>query len=246
VTIPGAANPPPPAPRPFRTGALEASTVFLLLFGGIWGLVGTVLTVVFSLVGGPLWDDVILDRRAVVAEAVPTVVEPTRTQVNGGLVYRIGYTFTDGAGNPRTGSAGTTRIDLIADARGHAPLAIEYDPQAPARSRLRGGRASVIGLLILLRLGFAVVGGLLFVLGCRRALRLRAIYVQGLAAQATVTGIAASALRVNGRRVMRVDYVFDSVGGRTPGRTTLRAPPPIGAPLWVLYDQTDPRRNVPA
>jgi hypothetical protein len=131
--------------------------VFLLLFGGIWGLIGTILAIVLSLVGGP-----------------------------------------------------------------------------------------AIGLLILLPLGFAVLGGLLFALGGRRAVRLRAIYVHGEAALANVTGMATSAMRVNGRQVMRVEYAFDTPSGRTEGQTTLRAPPPLGAPLWVLYDGEDPNRNVVA
>jgi uncharacterized protein (DUF58 family) len=130
---------PPPAPRAFRLGALDAATAFLLLFGGIWGLIGTTLTIVLSLPGGP-----------------------------------------------------------------------------------------AIGLMVWLPLGFAVVGGLLFALGGRRAARLRAIYVSGRAALATVTGIESSLMRVNGRRVMRVEYTFDTPSGQTKGRTTLRAPPPVG------------------
>jgi Protein of unknown function (DUF3592) len=218
----------------------------LLLFGGIWGLIGTILAIVLSLVGGPFWNDLILDRRGVAAEARLTSVEPTSMQVNGGLVYRIGYTFADATGNPRAGSAGTTRPDAIVVGGRQAPLAIEYDPQAPARSRLRGERASAIGLLVLLPLGFAVVGGLLFAFGGRRAVRLRAIYVHGQAALATVTGIVTSAMRVNNRRVMRVEYTFDTPSGPTQGRTTLRAPPPVGGTLWVIYDGEEPGRNVVA
>jgi hypothetical protein len=218
----------------------------LLLFGGIWGLIGTILAIVLSLAGGPFWNDLILDRRGVAAEGRLTSVEPTSMQVSGGSIYRIGYTFTDAAGNPRAGSTGTTHPETIVGAGRQALLAIEYDPQAPARSRLRGERASVIGLFGLLPLGFAVVGGLLFALGGRRAVRLRAIYVHGQAALATVTGIATSAMRVNNRRVMRVDYTFDTASGRTQGRTTLRAPPPVGGTLWVIYDGEEPGRNVVA
>jgi Protein of unknown function (DUF3592) len=237
---------PPPAPRAFRLGALDAGTAFLLLFGGIWGLVGTILAIVLSVAGGPFWNDLILDRRGVAAEARLTSVEPTSMHVSGGSVYRIGYTFADATGNTRAGSTGTTHPETIVGAGRQAPLAIEYDPEAPARSRLRGERASVIGLFGLLPLGFAVAGVLLFALGGRRAVRLRAIYVGGQAALATVTGIASSLMRVNGRRVMRVEYAFDTPSGRTQGRTTLRAPPPVGGTLWVIYDEGDPGRNVAA
>ncbi len=237
---------PPPAPRAFRLGALDAGSVFLLLFGGIWGLIGTILAIALSATGGPFWNDLFLDRRGVAAEARLTSVEPTSMHVSGGTIYRIGYTFADATGNPRAGSAGTTHPETIVGAGRQAPLAIEYDPEAPARSRLRGERASVIGLFGLLPFGFAVVGGLMFALGGRRALRLRAIYVSGRAALATVTGIESSLMRVNGRRVMRVEYAFDTPSGRTTGRTTLRAPPPVGGTLWVIYDGEDPGRNVAA
>jgi hypothetical protein len=216
------------------------------LFGGIWGFIGTTLAIVFSLVGGPFWNDLILDRRGVAAQARVTSVEPTSMRINERLVYRIDYTFADATGNPRAGSARTTRPETIVGAGRQAPLAIEYDPAAPARSRLWGKRASPVGPLVLMLLGFALVGGLLFALGGRRAVRLRAIYVRGQAALATVTGMTTSALRVNGRPVTRVAYAFDTPSGRTQGRTTLRAPPPLGASLWVLYDGDDPRRNVAA
>ncbi len=219
----------------------------MLLFGGIWGLIGTTLAIVLSVAGGPFWNDLILDRRGVAASARLTSVEPTSMRISGGFVYRIDYTFADATGSPRVGSARTTMPpEAIVGAGRQAPLAIEYDPKAPERSRPRGERASAFGLMVLLPLGFAVVGGLLFALGGRRAVRLRAIYVGGQAALATVTGIAPSAMRVNGRRVMRVEYAFDTPSGRAQGQTTLRAPPPLGGALWVLYDRDNPARNVAA
>src|ERR1043165_5182069 len=98
------ASEPPPAPRRFRWRALDAGSGFLLLFGGIWGLVGSILTVAFSLTGGPLWNDLILDRRAVAAQATPTSVDPTGMRVNNRRVFRVSYTFTDAAGATRTSS----------------------------------------------------------------------------------------------------------------------------------------------
>lgn len=216
----------------------------MLLFGGIWGLTGTILAIVLSVMGGPFWNDLILDRRGVAAEGRLTSVEPTSMHVSGGSIYRIGYTFADATGNPRAGSTGTTHPATFVGAGRQTPLAIEYDPEAPARSRLRGERASVLGPFGLLPLGFAVVGALLFALGVRPAARLRAIYVSGQAALATVTGIASTLMRVNGRRVMHVEYAFDTPSGRTRGRTTLRAPPPVGGTLWVIYDEREPGRNV--
>ena len=54
---------PPPSPRPFPFRAVSAGTKFLLLFGGIWLGVGLLLTIIFTLSGGPVWNDWILDER---------------------------------------------------------------------------------------------------------------------------------------------------------------------------------------
>jgi hypothetical protein len=82
--------------------------------------------------------------------------------------------------------------------------------------------------------------------GLRRVKRLRDIYVQGQAAQATVTAVAATSMWVNGQRVMRVDYGFETITGKTSGRASTRTPPPVGARVWVLYDASDPGRSVAA
>ena len=96
------------------------------------------------------------------------------------------------------------------------------------------------------RLGMGLVGVVLCASGLRRVHQLRDIYVHGQAVQATVTAVAATLMRVNGQRVMRVDYRFDTIIGPARGRTTTRRPPRVGASIWVLYDGSDPRRSVAA
>jgi hypothetical protein len=237
---------PPPAPRRFPWRALEGAPAFLMLFGGIWGLVGTLVTIVFTVTGGPFWNDLILDRRGVSTQAVPTSVEPTGIRINHRRVFRVHYTFADAAGVARTGAAGTTSGGVISQARQQTPLAIEYDPRTPERSRLRGESASAIGLLVLIPLAFGSIGAVLFALGLRRALRQRRIYIHGQSALATVTATRTTAMRVNGQRVIRLDYVFETIMGQVSGRATSRRPPPIGARIWVLYDEADPKNNVVA
>src|ERR1700722_15553898 len=68
---------PPPAPRPVPSGARGWNATFMSLFGGMWGGVGLVLTVVFTLAGGPVWNDWILDSRGVRADARPFDVQAT-------------------------------------------------------------------------------------------------------------------------------------------------------------------------
>jgi hypothetical protein len=244
MTISATAGP-PLSPRAFRLRAIDAMTGFLLLFGGIWMVVGLAVVIGLSLATGPLWNDLILDRRGVAAEAWVTSVAPTSTRVNGHAVYRVAYTFTDAGGGVRTTSSLTTTTVLVGAARG-TTVAIEYDPRSPVRARLDGERASLVGLFILIPGGMALVGGVLFLLGLRRVARIRVIYVHGQAAPATVTALSQTSMRVNGQRVMRVEYVFDTIAGKVPGRTSTRNPPPVGGTLWVIYDASDPRRSVAA
>lgn len=57
---PPAAPPPPSAPRPAPNSVVGFGPFFLLLFGGIWALVGGLLAVVLALVGRAPWNDVVL------------------------------------------------------------------------------------------------------------------------------------------------------------------------------------------
>jgi hypothetical protein len=238
---------PPPSPRAFRFAAVDVATKFLLLFGGIWGMVGIAVTIIFSVAGGPVWNDIVLDRRGRPAQASPTAVERTSAHVNGRAIYRIAYTFTDGTGAPQASDAGTTDGYRIARATRRQPLAIDYDPAKPSRSRLAGESASLFGWFVLLPLGFAVVGAAIAMLGLRRMLRARQTYVHGQPVRAQVTAVSATLMRVNRRRVMRIDYAFDAITGRVSGRTTTSlAAPPVGASLWVLHDPAQPERNVAA
>jgi hypothetical protein len=239
------AGAPPPAPRPFRLRTIDAVSLFLLLFGGIWAVVGLVVAVGLSVAAGPFWNDLILDRRGVAVVATIDGVQRTYTRVNGRYVNRVACSFPDATGSTQATSLLTTSFAVIG-ARPGTPVLIEYDPQSPTRARMQGGSASMLGALIFIPAGMGLVGLVLFALGLRRVSRLRDIYVHGQAVQATVTAVAATLMRVNGRRVMRVDYSFDTTTGRTSGRTSTRTPPPVGAPIWVLYDGSDPKRSVAA
>jgi hypothetical protein len=239
------ADAPPLAPRPFRLRAIDAVSVFLLLFGGIWAVVDVPVVIGLSVAGGPFWNDLILDRRGIAVVATIDSVQRTQTRVNGRYVNRIACTFFDAAGATHATSALTTNLAFIG-ARATTPILIEYDPQSPGRARVQGERASMLGALIFIPLGMGLVGGVLFALGLRRVRALRDIYVHGQAVQATVSAVAPTLMRVNGQRVMRVDYSFDTITGKMRGRTSTRRPPPVGAPLWVLYDASDPKRSVAA
>lgn len=233
---------PPPAPRPFRLRAVDAVAYFQLLFGGIWLTVGGIITIVFTVVGGPFWNDIVLDRHGVKVNAILGTIEETSSRVNRRPVHRVHYVFTDRDGVERHGVGQTTE-----PWRFYAPdLQIEYDPGRPELSRISGERSSVFGLFGLFPMGFAVVGAIVFGLGMRKVLRVRHIYVHGEPARAEVTAVSPTLMQVNRRRVMRVEYAFDTIMGRMTGRTSAVSPPPVGSQLWILHLPSEPKRNVAA
>jgi hypothetical protein len=108
-----------------------------LLFGAIASFVGALLTVVLSLVGGPVWDDWILDERAVEVDAQALGVRGTSsTRGNWERIHLIRFRFVDLEGVPHEAEGPTTDQAVIEKARMLEEVAIEYDPRAPAR----GGR----------------------------------------------------------------------------------------------------------
>jgi hypothetical protein len=217
----------------------------MLLFGGIWGLVGVVLTVVFTSVGGPFWNDRILDDRGVRTDAQPFEVHPTSTRINRRTVQEIQLRFTDGAGQEHIGHVGTTSPSVIASARKGTPIAVEYDPQDLERIRVAGGSASLFGMLGLMPLAFALVGGILFVVGMRGARRMRALYRDGTAAEARVVAVEETNMRQNRVRVMRMDYELTGTPGVRGSWKTTR-PAAQGATIWVIHAPGQPELSVPA
>jgi len=240
--VPELPDRPPPAPRPFRLRAVDATAWFRLLFGGIWLIVGGIVAIVFTIAGGPFWNDIALDRHGVKADAIKGTMEATGSRVNGRRVHRVLFTFTDRDGVERHGMAQTTE-----PWRFYAPrFQIEYDPGRPELSRIIGEKSSVFGLYVLFPLGFAAVGAFVFALGMRRVLAVRRIYVHGEPASAEVTALSPTLMRINSRRVVRVDYAFDTIMGRMTGSTNTVNPLPVGSQLWILHLPSEPKRNVAA
>lgn len=238
-------TPPPPAPRPVPLGAMDWNASFLLLFGGIWAVVGLVLCTAFTVIGGPVWNDWILDRRGVRAEATALEVRPTSTRVNRRLVYEIRFRFDDGDGKAWTARTSTTSTALVGAAQAGKSFEIQYDPESPDRTRAVGESASVMGMAVLVPLGAGFVGLGLVAVGLLSALRTRRIYREGEAVQARVTEVVATSSRQNRRPVMRMSYVFQTPAGPVEGRWKTAHPSAQGATLWVLFDPADPSRNVP-
>ena len=235
---------PPPAPRPFRFRAIGAMPRFLLLLDDVLTIVGGMMSTI-CIVGGA-WDDILLDRCGVTTKGAVALIEPTWVRSNGRQMHRVRYTFTDAGGVEHAGSGQTTDPDRIARLWGPFDLSIDYDPRAPQRSRLSGESPSRGTLAVLISHAIAAAGVIVFLFGVRGLLAVRRVYVHGQPAGASVTAVVPTMMTLNRRRVMRVDYAFDTIMGRATGSTTSVDPPPVGGTLWVLHLPSEPKRNVAA
>ena len=188
---------PPPAPRRFPVRALDSTTAVLMLVGAIWAFIGAIAgTALLSTAGAP-WNDTILDRRGVTATARAATAWPKSTRVNRRRVFEVAYSFPDASGIGRTCTTLTTNRHLVAEARSNLPLAIDYDPLQPCRTRVHGERASLVGFPGLLPFGIGTLGLVGVAIGLRRARRVRDIYVHGQMAIATITATRPTAIRIN-------------------------------------------------
>ena len=237
---------PPPAPRPFRWRSLPFFAVFTLLFGGIWLAVGLFISLIFTIVGGPFWNDMILDDRGVTAQATPTGVTMTSSRINGEYVREIRYTFSDERGAQHEGRTGTTDVLLVQRATAEMPITIEYVPESPALSRIKGERASFFGPFILIPVGFALVGAVVAGFGVLRTLRVRAIYVHGSAVRAEVISVEGTSMRMNRQPVKRVRYKFPGLRGEVVGTSTTVDDVKAGQAMWIICLPGEPEKNVAA
>lgn len=237
---------PPPAPRPFRFQSLPIAVIVKVILGGILSLNGVSIALVFTLIGGPFWNDSLLDDRGVERRVTPTHVEPTGSRVNNERVYEIHYIYTAADGSTQSGVVSSRNDSTLEAARAKDALTIEYDPERPAVSRIKGESASVFGLFTLIPVATALIGLAILLSGLPGVRRIRAIYVNGTPAKAKVLAVASTMARVNGRTVMRIDYEFQSVLGPVKGTSSSTIKPEIGSEIWILHDPMDPAANVAA
>lgn len=235
---------PPDAPRsvpPLRR-LLAVRTWVLVILGIVFALDGVVITAIFVGVGGPPWDDWILDRRATRVEASPLSVEETARRRNRRRMTRISFAYRAPDGSARTGAQDTIDPALIGRAEARQPLTVEIDPEDPARHRIVGERASLFGNFLALPVGFAASGVLLLALAMRAMRRDRRIYREGDATLATVISVRPANLNL--RRTFHVEYELATSAGTVRGRRLFVDPPAEGARVWVFYDPARPDWHV--
>ncbi len=247
--IEGISSPPRRLP-PGTTGKLLKAALFPLLFGGIWFMVGAGLGVLFLHIGNPL-HDYRLSRSCEIAEGTVTEVTLKRnTRVNGRNPWVVAYRFTAG-GQEWEGRSFTLHRTVAGRMKLGRPIDVEYLADKPAVNRAKGTRASVFpAAVFLVPLFFAVAGGILFLWGKVKVLRLRSLLVNGQAAVAAVTGRSkVASVRAQRRRPVRISYEFEDSRGMTWGGVARVYFLPPGLDLTsinevkIVYDRHEPGRN---
>lgn len=225
--------------------ALFNTLVFLLL-GVIFTLVGAILSVVFFPRHLPTEMALAYGRKAMASGKVDG---STRTMwtVNHRSVYEITYTFTAEDGKEYHGFSFRTGAS-------YAPreqVEIEYLPDRPTISRIRGLRVNVTGIFTLFILIFPMLGlvfagyALVSVLtSVRKNLRLLA---EGDLAWGKVEKLTRTLTQINRQVVYKITVGFEAAGQhqaiyRTRGSDVDRAAnwQKDQTPIRVLYDPQNP------
>jgi hypothetical protein len=235
----------PSPPRRARPGVwIGPFGVFSLLFGGIWALVGWTVTITFAAIGGGPWNDWILDRRGVPAQARPIQVIETGTRVNRRRVYQVVFRYIDQAGHGQRATARTVDLGLVEKARQGEPLPVQYDPEAPERVRFEGRRASAFGLGAFFPLVFGLVGTVIMAFGVRGMARRFRLLSHGQLSRGRVTEVKPTGTYVNRRQLMAVTYEFWSSAGQIRATERHLSPPSPGTDVSVVYDPASPGRSM--
>ena len=91
---------------------------------------------------------------------------------------------------------------------------------------------------------FLAIGLAFLIPGLKRLSLTRSLYRDGTYALGKVTSVSETSTRLNNQTVLEIHYVFAGPYGEVEGKTTHVKAPPVGADVSVLYDPSDPARNV--
>jgi hypothetical protein len=226
----------PPCPK-LRTPIL----LLCLILGGTFSGVGALLCTLFTIIGGPVWDDWILDARGALVDAKATrVPEVGRRQGRKGTRWAtIEVAFTDRGGRVEHADL-RVPTGMLGRARSGEPIQIEYDPESPERARARGHRASLFGAFVALPAAFMLAGLPVLLFGLRLVARRKAFVATAIVTEGRVED--ARALGGKGSTV-RVTYAFSTPGGEVRGTALHNGEASAGAPLWIAYLPSAPSES---
>ncbi len=187
---------------------------FLLLFGGIWLLVG----VPFAIVGVFVYrTERAFERDGQVARGIVLAKEINRSRSNNGSTstsYSVRYRFTPRGGRPIEGTS-TVDSDVWDGLVEREPVQVAYLPSDPSNNRV-SGESKMLVAWIFGGLGslFTIAGGVIFGFGVRGSVRHRRLRETGMTAEATITRIQTTNVKINRRRQARIVYEFRDDRGR--------------------------------
>jgi hypothetical protein len=240
----------PPSPRRVPSAAVQgvADVVFWLV-GGIFLLIGTILSVVFL---RTLPIDLALDLGASTAAqaAIESMDLDTSISVNGEHPVDLRYTFeVNGAtvkGHSQTFNY--SWVDSL-EANPTATVDVEYVASRPQWSRLKGTMRTPGGYWLCFILLFPLVGAGLVLGGTLPRLRRARVYRHGEGILAKLESVGLNhSVTVNGRHPTRVRWSFQVQGQRYDGswsgfNAERFLPKDSSDQLPVIYDPKDPKRS---
>ncbi len=238
---------PPPRkvpPELLRAAGAQGPSVALALFGLIFGGFG--LFFVWQFFPWALFVDWKL-ADAPVASGHVLSVDRTNWRINRQYVYRYGYEFQPPAGGRMRGECFTTGQRW---SRG-AIVPVRYRPEDPAVSCLDGARLSQGSAAVAFVILFPLIGIALmtWVAGGRR--RVRALLKNGVVAEALVTGLEQTNVRINNQPLYRITLQRTDPGSTAPLLLRKYQPAQVALaqerfaskqPVFVLYDPAHPAR----
>ncbi len=228
---------------------------FWFWFGGIWLVVGTIFLVVGVSVGvyrSQLNDR--LDKEGRTVDGIVLTKEIYTTSNKRGSrsspSYRVAFRFVPREGEMVRGTADVTteEWDLLEE---RGPIQVTYLPEQPQSYRVTGQSQDVLLPII-----FGVVGGVVGSIGgfivynaVGKRKREKELSRTGVTAEATITDIGPSYLRINGVSQIKVSYHFQDGRGQTREGSCTMSPEVAGN--WspgqkgqVRYDPRKPTANV--
>lgn len=189
-----------------------AARSFWLWFGAIWLLVGSVFLVVGVFIAHGERE---YQQDGQVAQGVVLTKSIRRADRDSDTEYRVSYRFTTSSGQ-RVEGRDSVSVHVWEALREQEPVQIQYLPRNPSSNRIHGQTNWVL-LLVFGGMGavFAPVGGFLSLRSLRKALRERRLWSRGMVAEATVTGVRQSNVRINRRPLWIIDYEYRDHFGQT-------------------------------
>jgi len=195
-------------PRSFFNYAKRS---FLVLFGGIWLLVG----LPFLGVGiGTAMSELRLQREGKVVTGTVLAKDLRRATKNKSTTYSVTYRFTTADGKTVTDDA-KVDFERWEQLQELGPISIRYLASRPGSNRPDQGNSWLLPVIFgSFGMVFGGIGGFLFFKGIVGILRNMRLEKEGTLAKATVTSVEQTNLRVNGRPQWRIRYQFTDRQGR--------------------------------